>query len=267
MSAIGVSIVICCFNGRERITETLRHIQAQEVNDVCPWEVILVDNASTDGCADLAREIWAEKPVTHFRVVREETPGLSHARTRAIDECHYEYISFVDDDNWVAQNWVSTVFRTFERYDRVGACGGMITAEFAIEPPRWFGEFEAFFAVGPQSSSAGPMLATQDYLCGAGLCVRNSLASNMMREGFVFNLVGRQGKKLMGSEDVELCLAIKLNGWQLWYEPQLRLVHFMPAERLSWQYLKRLSLGTGGSYAGLVPYFLGYCQVERVLAD
>ena len=52
----GVSIIICCYNASKRITPTLRHLQKQSFREPINWEVIIIDNASTDQTADIAKQ-------------------------------------------------------------------------------------------------------------------------------------------------------------------------------------------------------------------
>lgn len=59
----------------------------------------------------------------------------------------------------------------------------------------------------------------------------------------------------MRSEDYKLCLALKLGGWKIWYEPKLKLKHYMPEERLDWMYSCLLLRGVGAFDIGLLPYF------------
>ena len=63
--------------------------------------------------------------------------------------------------------------------------------------------------------------------------------------GFSPRLIGRSGASLAGGEDSELCRALLGAGWVLWYEPRLRLRHFMPAGRLTLAYARRLSFEMG----------------------
>ena len=51
LDTLGVSIVICCHNSAKLLPRTLEHLRAQEVDSTIPWEVIVVDNASTDNTA------------------------------------------------------------------------------------------------------------------------------------------------------------------------------------------------------------------------
>src|SRR5207247_393824 len=62
------------------------------------------------------------------------------------------------------------------------------------------------------------------------------------------------GKELSAGGDAELCYALRLAGWRLWYEPRLNMQHFMTPERLNWGYLRRVSRGFGAATTGFDPY-------------
>src|SRR6185437_11337360 len=102
MSA-GISVIICCYNSATRITPTLQHLFNQKGISLSSWEIIVVDNASTDNTCEKAIEIWESfgpgKP--DFKVISEPTPGLSAARQKGINEALYDYVLFCDDDNWL----------------------------------------------------------------------------------------------------------------------------------------------------------------------
>jgi glycosyltransferase involved in cell wall biosynthesis len=102
----GVSIIICCHNSSTKLPATLSHLRKQQVPRELPWEVVVVDNASTDGTSCVALNNWPQDAPTTLRVVTEKRLGLSHARTRGLLEAKYEIVSFIDDDNWVCSSWV-----------------------------------------------------------------------------------------------------------------------------------------------------------------
>src|SRR5690349_6454715 len=97
----GVSVVICSYNGAQRIPATLRHLAEQDAPGELPWEVVVVDNASTDGTAERAQVVWSDQSTVPLRLVSEPRPGLMHARERGLHESTYNVVTFVDDDNWV----------------------------------------------------------------------------------------------------------------------------------------------------------------------
>src|SRR6266702_4592754 len=94
------SIIICAFNARGRIRETLEHHCLLDYPTEC-MEIILVDNSSTDGASDFVNSLWKSlKSSVSLRIVSESNLGLNFARKRGIQEAKFDYIVFCDDDNW-----------------------------------------------------------------------------------------------------------------------------------------------------------------------
>ncbi len=243
----GVSVVVCCHNSAERLAKTLGHLAAQQIRTGVQWEVVVIDNASTDGTSSLALACWPTNAPAPLRVVSEPRLGLTYARRRGFDEAKYEVVSFVDDDNWVCPDWVEVVSEVMCTRPHVGACGGLSEAKCEIEQPWWFDDFKECYAVGSQGKE-GDVTWSRGYLWGAGLTVRRPAWESLKSLGFQFLLMDREGPTLQSGGDLELCLALRLAGWSLWYEPKLRLIHYLPASRLQWAYLRQLvrSFGSAG---------------------
>ena len=254
----GVSVVVCCHNSAARLPQTLAHLQAQQVPSGFCWEVIVVDNASTDDTSNVAKTLWGECASAPLLIVKEPKLGLSHARMRGIESARYELVSFVDDDNWLAPNWISVAFQIMTEHPEVGACGGSGEAVFQVDPPAWFPQFEHAYAVGKQSSRYDDITEITDWgesqLWGAGLTIRVSAWKDIHSKGFKVLLKGRTGKVLISGEDYEICNALRLAGWHLWYAPTLRFQHYIPEQRLTWSYLLKLHRGFGFSNAKLDAY-------------
>lgn len=250
----GVSIVVCCHNSARLLPATLSHLSAQRLSSVKSVEVILVDNASEDGTAEVARASWPADCSIELRIVREPKLGLSNARVRGFSEARYEIICFVDDDNRLAADWIETLSSVMAEHSEVGACGGQIEADCETVRPRWFDNFQRYYAVGKQSELGGDITGTRGYLWGAGLCLRRRAWEEVLQTGFDFLLSGRKGSALSAGEDAELCYALRFGGWRLWYEPRLRMRHFITRERLNWTYLRRVSRGFGAATAGIDAY-------------
>ena len=247
----GVSVILPCHNSVGRLRPTLAHLAGQTCDRHIEWEVILVDNASTDGTGRIAQALWPQDAPAPLRVVYEPQLGLAYARQRGISVARYEFLSFVDDDNWVCSDWVQVVWEFMALHPEVGACSGFCVDECELPPPGWFRSFSEMYAVSAREDKPGQTTA----LWGAGLTLRKSALWELEKNGFRTWLVDRQGTALTSGGDNELCLALRLAGWRLWYEPRLRLRHFIRGERLEWSYLRRLARGSGFSDAGLDAYF------------
>jgi len=251
----GVSLVICSHNGASRLSGVLSHVALQKVSPGLPWEVIVVDNASTDGTGRVARAIWARMDaLAPLRVVYEGQLGLTQARCLGLREARYEFVSFVDDDNWVAPDWVVNVADVMCRHVGVGACGGMLEAAFELSPPQWFDHVRKYYAVGPQHEHPGDVTWSRGYLWGAGLTVRKFAWKELAAAGFRFELQDRAGQSFTSGGDAELCLALRLAGWKLWYEPAMRMKHYIPASRMEWKYLEGVARGFGVASVVLNAY-------------
>ncbi len=62
MAKPGVSIIICCYNSERRLPETLAHLFTQQVSEDIPWEIIVVNNASSDATSRIAAQAFSRAP-------------------------------------------------------------------------------------------------------------------------------------------------------------------------------------------------------------
>jgi cellulose synthase/poly-beta-1,6-N-acetylglucosamine synthase-like glycosyltransferase len=247
----GITIILCTHNGETRLGATLSRLRSQHLAGTS-WEVLLVDNASTDSTRKVALSCWGEGPVP-LRITREAKLGLQCARERGLKEAKYDFIGFVDDDNWVAPDWVRVAYETLESDASLGALGSICEPVFEESEPEWFGRFHSSYAILTESDLQ-QFDRPPEYLCGAGLCLRKQAWTQLLRGGFRSLITDRVGRRLSGGGDNELTQAIRLAGWKVRVEPRLRLQHFMPGPRLRWEYLRRLQRGYAQSQVLLDAY-------------
>jgi glycosyltransferase involved in cell wall biosynthesis len=265
----GVSVIICCHNSAKRLPETLRHLAAQQVRQDIPWEVVVIDNASTDGTADTARRCWPETSPAPLRVVAEPRPGVGNARFRSFSEAHFAIISFVDDDNWVGPDWIANVARFFQQHPEASAVGGPSRAAFEITPPKWFAGISGYYAIGDQHAFAGDITDQPGTLLWtAGMSLRRNKVLDLVDQGFRFLACGGPSLPLKTGEDTELCFALRASGSRLYYDPALVIEHFMPADRLTWPKALRLMRTMGNSSVlfdlYLIALNVSYVRTRRV---
>jgi glycosyltransferase involved in cell wall biosynthesis len=254
-SVTGVSVVICCYNSAGRIEDTLRHVAAQRASPDLAWEVVIVDNASTDGTADAAALVW-EQLGCHapLRVVVERELGQMHARRTGVHTARYDLISFVDDDNWISSSWLELVVEIFRNHPDVGACGGKNSPIVQGPAPTWLPQVAGAFALGAQSGRSGYLEAERGFLFGAGLSLRREAWHGAMNRAPELLLPGRRGRAVLSGDDEEICYRLLLLGWRLWYQEELNLAHCLSPNRLRWGYMRRLHRGFGRGWVWLDPY-------------
>ena len=248
-------MVICTYNGAARLPQTLARLAAQENTDAIAWEVLVVDNASTDDTAEVARRCWPADAPAPLRIVREPRLGTANARRRGLMEARYEIVSFVDDDNWLAAHWLAVMSDIMSGDPKLGALGSISYSVCEIEPPRWFERFRADYAVFTKEDLA--VVGDAHWgLFSAGMSIRKTAWLRLVSDGFDFSISGAVGSKLGRGEDSELTFALREAGWKLQIEPRLRFEHFIPASRLNWAYLRRLKRESAISTVTLDAYNL-----------
>ena len=257
----GVSIIICCYNSSSRIRPTLEHLAKQKNVSCDEWEIILVDNASTDNTTDAVKQIWQELVTQYspkFTIVKEITPGLSHARNKGISQAYFKYVLFCDDDNWLEDNYLESALKIMETHPLIGILGGRGVPVFETEEPPYFwkNQYHAL-AVGKQSEDEGDITNSRGVVYGAGMVV-NIIAYNRLLHDFNFQFqgMGRIGNSLNSSEDHELCLALKNIGYKIYVSNDMVFSHYIPKNRTTLDYYKRLFTGFGMSFPTLLGYFL-----------
>ena len=252
---LGVTCAICTHNGALRIGPTLESVLIQKASPDLAWEVLIIDNASTDDLRGVVSSVWdEERSKISLRIVKEGTLGLSHARHKAFQEARFPIISFIDDDVRVNENWVQAASDIMSSDTTCGALGGFGIGVFDEPPPQWFERHQERFVIGPQGQVSGDVTETERTLWGAGLTLRMDAINQLMAEGFVQLLTGRQGNVLLCGEDTELSLALRLAGWRIFYEPSLTYEHSLPRERVNWQFMRRWYRGFGAASLSFDAY-------------
>lgn len=231
----GVTIIICTFNGEERLESTIRHIAKQNVPQHIKWEVILADNGSKDNTKAVALDEWSKYNLNNipFHVLEETKPGKLYALQNAIYKAMYEYIIICDDDNWLANDYVFKAFNLLEANQNVAAAGGMGIPVTDGVLPQWFQHYHYAYAVGPQAEKKG-LIKSRGILWGAGLITRRSIYLKMYK--LYQSFLPESKLNILSAEDTEYCIRLQLKGYDLYYDPSLIYHHFISAFKLSTEF-------------------------------
>ena len=234
-----ISVIICCYNSESRIQATLEHLIRQEVDASVGWEVVLVDNNCSDQTIAVARKVWTRSDVA-LKVVEEPEAGLTAARECGVQHSSGAYILFCDDDNWLDPSYLQRACVFLEASPTYAAIGGWgdVVSDEDVHIPDWFKRFETKYACG-KTNAEGDV----DTLVGAGMFLRKDALLNLQQSGFKSLLSDRKGTALSSGGDLELGLALRLVGWKLYFSEDLYFKHYMPAGRLTEDYLIRMCHG------------------------
>jgi glycosyltransferase involved in cell wall biosynthesis len=242
-----VSVIICAHNPRKdylaRVIDGLK-AQTSAVNE---WELLLIDNASDEQLADAWDLSWH----ANARHLREEALGLIPARVRGIREATGDLLVFVDDDNVLEANYLECAIKIGEAWPVLGVWGGQQIPEFEGGETRevWKRDFWTLRLVRDIWSNNYDRFAVPN---GAGICVRRAVAMKYVecvRPDSLRASLGRSGSGMNSAEDIDMGFTacdLRLGTGKF---AALSLIHLIPQQRLSDDYLFRLIEGIAYSEA------------------
>jgi len=238
---VDFTVAICTYNGEHRLPDVLERLQNQLRTESLTWEIIIVDNNSTDNTALLVQKYQATWPQLHYYF--EAQQGAAFARNRAIQEAKSELIGFLDDDNLPQPDWVAASYTFAQEHPQAGASGSQIHPEWEIPPPDNFRRIAPFLAITERGSL--PLLYEERKKLlppSAGLVVRRQAWLAVPDECV---LTGRTTNQMLTSEDLEVLSYIQRAGWEIWYNPKQEIYHKIPRWRLQREYLIPFFRGIG----------------------
>ena len=239
MSTMDASILICTYNRAGLLAETLGTIAAMAVDPSLRWEVIVVDNNSTDGTRAVAESAARTFPAP-IRWLFEPRQGKSHALNTGIAACAAEVIVFTDDDVQIDPGWLEAGVRPLLTRRDIDYTGGPVHPIWEAPPPGWI-DGEPGILWGP--------IALVDYgtepfvfedrrriPMGVNMAARRSL---IRRVGGFHPGLERSGSSLMGQGQAEFFFRTRAAGVKGLYVPEMRLRHHVPASRMTRAYYRR----------------------------
>jgi len=204
--------------------------------------VIVVDNNSTDDTKAVVQKIQQGWP--RLRYAFEAKQGATYARQKAIRLARSPLVGFLDDDNLPSAIWINQAVKFFRAHPQAGIAGSHIRGQFDCELPANFERIAPFLALIDRGSK--PLFYAPDKKVlppGAGMAVRRGAWLENVPNNPV--LGGRTKDSMLTGEDMETTLHIQRAGWEVWYNPAMRVEHKIPAQRLTRHYLCDLMRGIG----------------------
>lgn len=249
---MNVSVIIPTYNPNQaRLEKTLAALRAQTLPQ-SDWESLIVNNASTVfPSEDVLRQIAP----SNFRLVREDSIGLSRARSRGLKEARGTVLILVDDDNVLAPDYLEKVLTCFDSLPHVGIIGGRSLPVFESPPEPWMPEFFSLLALRDlgektlvSSGFRSPKASRNEYPVfapiGAGMALRADVAAlwlKALESDPNRGLLDRRGSALTSGGDNDIVMTAMEARWEVAYCPELSLQHLIPSSRLNCEYLARLN--------------------------
>lgn len=249
----GFSIIICTYNGKLRLYNTLYYISKLKIDINFGVELIFVDNNSTDGTTEYVKSV-ADTLNFDFELiyVKEIKQGKPFAFKKGFLCSKYSYILVCDDDNWLSDDYLLKCFKILESDSSIGLLVGKPIPVFEGAEPKIVKFFKKQFVLFPPFEDSCYFHNKREFIYGAGSVLRSSVLKYIFDSGFSF-VLGKGFKKAVG-EDTELSFVINKLGYRFYYSHDITFHHFMPISRFKYKSLSNSFKGFGLNWPLIIYY-------------
>lgn len=205
------------------------------------WEVIVVDNGSTDDTAEQVKQKQAVLPM-RIRYVMEARLGLHEGRNRGAAEAVGKYLAYLDDDMILASSWLQGV--AMLQTGIADAVVGRILPRWESAPPDWLTHMFKSGVFGPLALlDLGEGAAQTDHFFGCNLFIPRETVFDF--GGFHPDGMPQHLLHLRGDGETGLWLKMRAAGKSLWYAPSAIAFHIVPDSRMTAEYMFKRAYNQG----------------------
>jgi glucosyl-dolichyl phosphate glucuronosyltransferase len=232
-----VSVVICTYNRDKFIGEALNCL-AKQTLPAEQFEVIVVDNKSTDNTAAITKKFIAENPELNIRYVPEPNKGLSFARNRGIEEAKAPIITYIDDDAEVIPGFLQSIANFMQADKTVAGIGGKVIPKYSeSEEPKWMSRYldgmVGQIDYGPDTKRFD---SSMKYPAGCNM----TYTKEILQKAGGFN-----NKLTFRADDKYIFFQVTKYTDSIYYLPEAALYHNIDRDRLTFGNFKKLFLKSG----------------------
>jgi glycosyltransferase involved in cell wall biosynthesis len=240
-----ISVVLPTYQRKASLLRTIESVLAQQVRS--RFELIVVDNNSSDGTGDAVARVARTAPVP-VRCVLETRQGVSHARNAGIAAARAPIVAFVDDDVRVAPDWLERIAEAMAAHPAIECVGGKVLPDWEGPPPDWLTrDHWGPIALLDQGDAVRELDAEHNF------CL---LTANMACRREAFERTGpfradfQRVRNGIGSlEDHDWLLRFWAAGGRALYLPRALAVTDVPVSRMRKAYHRRWHTGHGHYWA------------------
>jgi glucosyl-dolichyl phosphate glucuronosyltransferase len=227
-----ISVVICTYNRAHSLGKTLESVVVQSVPSDIEWEIIVVDNNSSDQTREIVESFQSRYP-ERMRYAFEGRQGVSNARNTGVRESRGQIVAFIDDDETADPNWLESLTANLHSGEWAGA-GGRVQPQWSGPRPNWI-SCKSTFLDGPLAmfDYGAEAMELNDPPFGANMAFRKEMLS---KYGEFRTDLGRVGMELLSGEDTEFGRRLIAGGERLRYEPSAITLHPVEKNRATRRY-------------------------------
>ncbi len=230
-ATVDITVILCTYNRCEKLAGALQSIAISQVASSVTWEILVVDNNSTDQTRNVVEDFCRQYP-GHFRYLFEPRPGKSYALNTGIAKARGKVLAFVDDDVNVEPTWLQNLTADLLQDGKWAGVGGRVLPAEKFTPPPWLSEdfYCVVFACFDLGNKAAE-LEQPPY--GTNMAFRKSAFEK--HGGFRIDLGPRPNSQIR-NEDTEFGRRLLRAGERLLYEPSAVVYRPVPHGRIEQKY-------------------------------
>jgi glucosyl-dolichyl phosphate glucuronosyltransferase len=232
-----ISVVICTYNRDKFIGEALNCL-AKQTLPAEQFEIIVVDNKSTDNTATIAKKFIGKHPELNMRYVLEPNKGLSFARNRGIEEAKTPIITYIDDDAEVTPGFLQHIVSFMQADKTVAGIGGKVIPKYSeSEEPKWMSRYlDGMVGRIDYGDATKRFDSNMKYPGGCNMTYTREI---LQKAG------GFNNKLTFRADDKYIFFQVTKYTDNIYYLPEASLYHNIDRDRLTFSNFKKLFLKSG----------------------
>jgi len=241
-NALQISVVICTYNRAAYIQEAMESLYQQSLSREL-FEVIVVNNNSTDHTQTICLEFIQYHPDAHFYYYNEPRQGASYARNSGAAYAQSPLLCFMDDDAIAEKEYLKRIIDFFAQYPDAGGLGGRIIPKYIPEEPKWMSHYVSSLVGHFDYSPTITIFSPNKYPLESNMIIRKQDFDAI--KGFNTALPGVVGNLRIGGEGKDFFFRLKALGRTIYYDPSIRVQHVVETAKLTKEYMYRVASGIG----------------------
>jgi glycosyltransferase involved in cell wall biosynthesis len=239
------SVIIATYNRADYLRDSLESLAGQAT--IHDWEVIVVDNNSTDNTRSVVEDAGRRFPV-EIKYLFEPQQGKSAALNTAIRAARGDILALTDDDVQIEPDWLDQAAEALDRH-QCDYVGGKVLPIWGAPPPNWFPNrgWQHLAVIALLDYGPDPIELVNRSPLGVNMAIRRTAFTRLNL--WWDNRVDRQGNSLRGQGQREWCMRARKAGLKGFYIPGMIVHHIVPQDRLNKQYFRRWMFWNGISRA------------------
>ncbi len=242
------SVIVCTYNRSANLPRCVGHLLRQDGPSSPVWEILVVDNNSSDDTRKVVERL-AQEATVPVRYVFEGEQGLNYARNRGVLESQGTYFAFIDDDIAVSPGWLTALYQCLSTNDADSA-GGRIHLDPDVPLPNWIHahpELKGFLGFQDYGDQPLRLDGVVKYPYGGNMAFHRRVVE---RIGLFNPKLGRKGSgrkrgELFKGAETDYCHRLAEAGGRFFYAPEAIVYHKVEPFQLKKSYFRTIHFNAG----------------------